>query len=79
MEKIRIMTPEHRLATKVTYEPTPPAHPAHACAVLLECYDDGAGAEALLRAFLAERDCDRPGAKFWISVYGLIAAKAKHS
>jgi hypothetical protein len=30
------------------------------------------GAEALLRAFLAERDRDRPGARFWIDVYELI-------
>jgi hypothetical protein len=50
-----------------------PAHPAEACAILLKCYDDGAGAEALLRAFLAERDCNRPRARFWIAVYGLIA------
>jgi len=30
------------------------------------------GAEALLRAFLAERDRDRRGARFWIDVYELI-------
>ena len=57
----------------------PPAHPAQACAVLVECYDDGAGAEALLRAFLAERNCDRPGARYWITVHGLIADKEKQS
>jgi hypothetical protein len=51
----------------------PPADPTQACAVLLDCYADDAGAEALLRAFLAERSYDRPGARFWIAVYGLIA------
>ena len=57
----------------------PPADPAQACAILVECYADGAGAEALLRAFLAERNCDRPGARFWIAVYGMIAGQTKLS
>ena len=55
----------------------PPAHPAYACAILVECYDEAAGAEALLRAFLAERDHNRPAARFWIAVYRLIADKRK--
>ncbi len=42
-------------------------------AVLILSYREGAGAEALLRAFLAERDCNRAGALFWITVYGLVA------
>ena len=58
---------------------TPPAHPAEACAILMKCYRDGAGMEALLRAFLAERDCNRPRARFWIAVYGLIAERTKQS
>ena len=53
--------------------PDVPADANTACAILLQCYDDGAGAEALLRAFLAERDCNRPDARFWIEVYGMIA------
>ncbi len=57
--------------------PTPPAHPATACAILVECYDDGA--EALLRAFLAERDCNRSGARYWIAVYDLIAEQTNQS
>ena len=55
--------------------PAVPTDPKTACAILLQCYDDGAGAEALLRAFLAERNYDRPGARFWIDVYGLIAGR----
>ena len=58
-------------------KPRPPVDPAKACAILVECYDDGAGAEALLRAFLAERNCDRPGARFWIEVYGMIVGQKK--
>jgi hypothetical protein len=49
-----------------------PADARAAYTILLDCYEDGAGAEALLRAFLAERDCDRPRARFWIEVYRLI-------
>ncbi len=56
--------------------PADPADPARACTILVGCYDDGAGAEALLRAFLAERNCDGPGARFWIEVYGMIGEQA---
>lgn len=59
--------------------PDVPTDPKTACAVLLKCYDDVAGAEALLRAFLAERDCDGPSARFWLDVYGLIAEQADKS
>ena len=45
-----------------------------ACRFLIHSYDEGAGAEALLRAFLSERDCNPTGARFWIEVYELIAA-----
>ncbi len=42
-------------------------------AVLISSYREGATAEALLRAFLAERDCNRAAAFFWVTVHGLIA------
>ena len=35
-------------------------------------YQEDAACEALLRAFLAERDCNRLGALFWIRVYQLV-------
>lgn len=38
----------------------------------MKTYEEGAAAEALLRAFLAERDCNRPTARFWVAVYDLI-------
>lgn len=44
-----------------------------ATTVLLSSYGELAGAEALLRAFLAERDCNRAAAFFWVTVHGLIA------
>jgi hypothetical protein len=49
-----------------------PADPQTACKVLIECYHDGAGAEALLRAFIAERNRETLRAQFWTGVYGLI-------
>lgn len=44
-----------------------------ACKMLRINFGIRAGAEALLRAFLAERNDDRPGARFWIKVYGLLS------
>ncbi len=61
-----------RAVMKSSHPDKPPADPAQASAILADCHDDGAGAEALLRAFLAERDCNRPSARFWIAVYRLI-------
>jgi hypothetical protein len=58
-------------------QPPLPTDPQTACKILLDCYED-AGTEALLRAFLAERDCDRPKAQFWIEVYGLVAERDGH-
>jgi hypothetical protein len=55
-----------------------PTDPQTACKILLDCYNDAAGTEALLRAFLAERDRDRPKAEFWIEVYGLVAERDGH-
>jgi hypothetical protein len=52
-----------------------PAGPRTASAILSSCYDDGAGAEALLRALICERTCDREGADFWTEVYGLIVER----
>jgi hypothetical protein len=43
-----------------------------AARLLLKYLGTRGGPEALLRAFLAERDRDRPGARFWIDVYELI-------
>lgn len=43
-----------------------------ACDVLVQCYDDGAGTEALLRAFIAERNRESMHAQFWVGVYRLI-------
>jgi hypothetical protein len=56
--------------------PTIPADPKKAFEILMECYGEGAGAEALFRSFLRERDSDRDGAEFWLEVYGLIAGAA---
>ena len=47
-----------------------------ACDVLMECYDEGAGAEALLRAFIAERDYKAVDAQFWVGVYRLIVRQS---
>lgn len=49
-----------------------PADPQTACNVLIQCYDDGAGTEALLRAFISERNCEFVRAQFWVGVYRLI-------
>jgi hypothetical protein len=37
-------------------------------------YGAEAGAEVLLRAFLAERDRDAEGVRFWLAVYASLAA-----
>lgn len=47
--------------------------PEQAADILTFSYQEEAAAETLLRAFLAERDCNRAGALFWIAVHGLIA------
>jgi hypothetical protein len=57
------------------HRPTLPTDPQTACKILLDCYEDAAGSEALLRAFLAARDFDRAKAQFWIEVYGLVAER----
>jgi hypothetical protein len=41
-------------------------------AVLLAEFRAAAGTQALLRAFLAEHDNDRPAARFWLDVYEAI-------
>jgi hypothetical protein len=40
--------------------------------LLMQDYGPTAGAEALLRAFLAERDHNHSRGRFWVRVYGLI-------
>jgi hypothetical protein len=49
-----------------------PADPKKTSEILLQCYGERAGAEALFRSFLRERDLDREGAEFWLEVYGVI-------
>ncbi|MGA8499408.1 MAG: hypothetical protein WB764_28270 [Xanthobacteraceae bacterium] len=41
-------------------------------AVLLADFRAAAGSQALFRAFLAERDNDRFGARFWLDAYEAI-------
>lgn len=50
------------------HRPPLPTDPQTACKILFDCYKDAAATEALLRAFLAERDFDRAKARFWIEV-----------
>ena len=52
-----------------------PADLQTACNVLIQCYDVGAGAEALLRAFISERNCE-PLHAHWVGVYRLIARQS---
>lgn len=47
--------------------------PAAAARVAAASFGAQAGAEVLLRAFLAERDLDADGVRFWLSVYGSLA------
>ena len=53
-----------------------PADLQTACDVLIQCYDEGAGAEALLRAFISERNCEPFRAQFWVGVYRLIVRQS---
>ena len=50
--------------------------PSEARDALIEAFDEDSRQEALLRAFLAELDHDRPAARFWVAVYDLIAVAA---
>jgi hypothetical protein len=64
-----IPRPERRMAA-----PQARSNPKDAaCTMLRINFGIRARAEALLRAFLAERDDNRPGARFWIKVYGLLS------
>lgn len=40
--------------------------------LLMQDYGPTAGAEALLRAVLAERDHNHSRGRFWVRVYGLV-------
>ncbi|MGO4571317.1 hypothetical protein [Microvirga sp. 2TAF3] len=42
---------------------------AQAMRIVADCYGAGAGAEVLLRTFLAERDLNLPAVRFWLAVY----------
>ncbi len=53
-----------------------PTDPQTACDVLIQCYDDGAGTEALLRAFISERNRESFRAQFWVGVYRLIVQQS---
>jgi hypothetical protein len=53
------------------------ADPQTACDVLIQCYNAGAGAEALLRAFISERNCEPFRAQFWVGVYRLIVRRSR--
>ena len=53
-----------------------PVDPQTACDALIQCYSVGAGAEALLRAFISERNCEPFRAQFWVGVYRLIARQS---
>jgi hypothetical protein len=46
--------------------------PTDAARVTADCYGDEAGAEVLLRAFLSERDMNRPAVRFWLRVYEVL-------
>ena len=50
--------------------------PERAARVAAGCYGAEAGAEALLRAFLAERNRDADGVRFWLSVYDSLCRAA---
>jgi two-component SAPR family response regulator len=47
-----------------------------AAAVLVSSHGERAGEEALMRAFLAERDCNRGAVLFWITVHSLLLNSA---
>ena len=48
--------------------------PAQAGRVLTDSYGADAGAEVLLRAFLAERDGNASAVRFWLAVHASLAA-----
>jgi hypothetical protein len=50
--------------------------PAQAGRVMVGCYGEEAGAEALLRAFLDERDMNPDAARFWLRVYDALGRRA---
>jgi hypothetical protein len=57
---------------RMTAHPLASLDPKNAGEVLRETFYRAAGAEALFRAFLAERDHDRLGAWFWTEAYWRI-------
>lgn len=63
---------QHRMTARLP----PTADPQTAGLALLKSFGPAAASEALFRAFLAEHDCDSPGARFWIEAYRVIAEAA---
>ena len=55
--------------------PDAPAEHRRARGLLVKYLGARAGAEALFHAFLAERNLNRPAARFWIGVYGMIVGE----
>jgi len=49
--------------------------PAQAAHIMADCYGEGAGAEVLLRAFLAERDMNTAAVRFWLRVYQALGGR----
>ncbi|MEZ0169474.1 hypothetical protein [Microvirga sp. TS319] len=49
--------------------------PVQATRIMVDCHGDGAGAEVLLRAFLAERDMNPSAVRFWLEVYGALTTR----
>lgn len=68
------MTSTRRKSPRLRMMTAPPARldPKIIHTLLMRDYGLTAGAEALLRAFLAERDHDHSRGRFWVRVYGLI-------
>ena len=56
----------------MTAHPLESLDPKNAGEVLRETFHDAAGAQALFRAFLAERDHHQLGAWFWTEAYWRI-------
>jgi hypothetical protein len=53
-----------------------PGDPEMASAILMQCYEMQAPAEALLRAFLAERDGDHARVRFWLAAYEQVVERS---
>ena len=52
---------------------------AQATQIMAECCGEGAGAEVLLRAFLAERNMNPASVRFWLQVYDTLTRTRTHA